>query len=103
MRYLLTTGHRIPKFYKSDGSIVEATLNYVDSKTISSIDEAGTLSHVQVSGSPPCVGNIWLVDSVDAALAHLATLGIYPFATKSAARANAKRLGLQSFKYIPVC
>lgn len=102
MRYLLTTGHRTPKFYKVDGSIVELELNYVDSKTISSIDKSGQLAHLQVGGTPPCAGNVWLVNSVEESLHCLAAHGVYPFITKEAARGNAKRLGLQSFKYIPV-
>lgn len=102
MRYLLTTGHRIPRFYKADGSIVEVELNYVENKTVSSIDEHGRLSHVKIGGTPPCVGNVWLVDSVEESLCCLSEQGVHPYINKAAARANAKRLGLQSFKYIPV-
>ncbi|ARR10307.1 hypothetical protein HJ202_19015 [Vibrio parahaemolyticus] len=102
MRYLLVTVHNYPRFYKSDGEIVHIDLNYVDSKTISSLDENGDLFHVKVSGSPPCVRDIWLIDSVDVALDTLASYGIYPFKNKAAARANAKRLGLSAFKYIAV-
>ena len=54
MRYLLVTGHRYPKFYKSDSSIVEVELNYVETKTISSINEQGQLNHLQIGGTPPC-------------------------------------------------
>lgn len=102
MRYLLTTGHRLPKFYKADGSVMEVDLNYVESKNISSIDEFGRLKHISVSGTPPCVDQVWLVDSVEEALNRLEARGIYPFASKAAARENAKRLGLQSYKYIAV-
>ncbi|CAH1592833.1 hypothetical protein R7D97_20690 [Vibrio sp. Vb5031] len=102
MRYLLTTGHRIPKFYKTDGSIVEVELNYVENKTVSSIDEHGGLSHVKIGGTPPCVGNVWLVDSVEESLHKLEANGVYPFITKAAARENAKRLELKTFKYIAV-
>ncbi|KIF53089.1 MULTISPECIES: hypothetical protein [Vibrio harveyi group] len=102
LRYLLTTVHRIPKFYKPDGSIVELELDYLENKTISSIDEHGHLNHVKIGGTPPCVGNVWLVSSVEESLTCLSDLGVYPFINKAAARANAKRLGLQSFKYIPV-
>ncbi len=102
MRYLLTTGHRFPKFYKADGSIVEIDLNYVESKTISSIDEYGKLIHKQVGGTPPCAESSWLVDSIEESLGTLAAQGVYPFVSKAAARENAKRLGLQTFKYIAV-
>lgn len=102
VRYLLVTGHRIPSFYKADGTIVEIKLNYVDRKTISSIDELGQLSHALVAGTPPCVGNVWMVDSVENSLLRLAAEEVYPFVNKAAARENAKRLGLQSFKYIAV-
>ncbi|MEI8659293.1 hypothetical protein [Vibrio sp. Hal054] len=102
MRYLLTTVHKYPHFYKSDGSIVQLDLNYAESKTISSIDEQGQLNHVQVSGTPPCVDNVWLVDSVEEALSRLEVHGVYPFESKVAARENAKRLGLKSFKYIAI-
>ncbi|MPW34966.1 hypothetical protein [Vibrio sp. B1Z05] len=102
MRYLLTTGHRIPKFYNADGSIVEIELNYVDTKLVSSIDESGKLTHKQVCGTSPCIGNIWLVDSVDKSLYRLAEHDVYPYINKAAARENAKRLGLQTFKYISV-
>ena len=102
MRYLLTTMHRYPKFYKLDGSIVEIKLNYVESKTVSSIDEQGQLSHVQISGSPPCIGDLWMVDSIEESLHRLEVYGVYPYISKAAARDNAQRLGLQSFKYIAV-
>ncbi|MCC3803886.1 hypothetical protein IB292_02435 [Vibrio parahaemolyticus] len=102
MRYLLTTGHRVPRFYRADGSIVEVELNYVDTKLISSIDESGKLTHKQDGGTPPCTGNVWLVDSVDESLHCLAAHDVYPFVNKAAARENAKRLGLQTFKYIAV-
>lgn len=102
MRYLLASGHRYPKFYKPNGEVVEVELNYVDSKTISSIDENGQLTHHQIGGSPPCFGNMWLVDSVEDSLQRLASLGVYPFVSKIAAKENAKRLGLATFKYIPV-
>lgn len=102
MRYLLVTGHRVPNFYKTDGSIVEVELNYVDTKVISSIDENAKLIHKQVGGTPPCVGNVWLVDSVDESLHYLAAHDVYPFINKAAAREHAKRLNLKSFKYIPV-
>ncbi|EGQ9240205.1 hypothetical protein RJY99_003577 [Vibrio vulnificus] len=102
MRYLLTTGHRVPRFYRADGSIVDVELNYVDTKLISSIDESGKLTHKQVGGTPPCTGNVWLVDSVDESLHCLAAHDVYPFVNKAAARENAKRLGLQTFKYIAV-
>ncbi|EHA1126413.1 hypothetical protein BOO92_19505 [Vibrio navarrensis] len=102
MRYLLTTGHRIPKFYRADGSIVEVALNYVESKTVSSIDEQGQLSHFLIGGSPPCAGGLWLVDSVEESLHRLSLHGVYPFINKAAARENAKRLELLSFKYIAV-
>jgi len=102
MRYLLTTGHKFPKFYKADGSIVEIDLNYVESKVISSIDDLGQLRHVQISGTPPCVDSTWMVDSVEEAVLRLEAHGVYPFVSKTAARENAKRLGLQTFKYIAV-
>ncbi|WP_221076565.1 hypothetical protein [Agarivorans aestuarii] len=102
MKYLLTTGHRIPKFYRADGSVVEIELNYVESKTVSLINEEGQLSHLHISGTPPCAGNVWLVDSVEESLRRLTEQGVHPFMNKASARANAKRLGLQSFKYIAV-
>lgn len=102
MRYLLTTVHRYPKFYKADGSIVEIELNYVDVKVFSSIDETGKLTHHQIGGTPPCVDGHWLVDSVEEALHRLETKDVYPFVSKAAAKENAKRLGLQTFKYIAV-
>ncbi|MBF4374409.1 hypothetical protein [Vibrio anguillarum] len=102
MKYLLATVHRYPKFYKTDGTSIELELNYVDHKIISTIDENGQLMHHQIGGTPPCVGNLWLVDSIDESLLKLAAHGVYPFASKVAARENAKRLGLTTFKYIPV-
>ncbi|ELP5729242.1 hypothetical protein QTV44_002508 [Vibrio vulnificus] len=102
MRYLLVTGHSIPKFYRPDGNTVEVELNYVSSKTISSFNEAGEITSEQVGGSPPCAGNIWLVDSIEEALQRLAEKGVYPFINKQAARTTAQRLGLLSYKYIPV-
>ena len=102
MRYLLVTGHRYPKFYKLDGSIVEIELNYVDTKVFSSIDETGKLTHMKIGGTPPCVDGHWLVDSVEEALHRLEAREVYPFITKAAAKENAKRLDLKTFKYIPV-
>lgn len=102
MKYLLATIHRYPKFYKLDGNTVDIELNYVESKTVSTIDENGELTHHKVSGTPPCVGNLWLVESIEEALHKLAAQGVYPFTSKAAAKENAKRLGLSTFKYIPV-
>ncbi|WP_240224701.1 hypothetical protein [Rheinheimera hassiensis] len=101
MRYLLTTGHNEPKFYKQDGSIVELELKYIKSRTITSIDEHGRIVSHTVTGLPSNV-DIWMVDSVEKALRLLAKHGIYPYSSKSAARANAKRIGLTTFKYISV-
>lgn len=102
MRYLLTTGNRAPKFYKSDGSIVTVELDYIETKTLSSIDELGQLSHTQVKGVTPCVDGLWMVSSIEDSLQRLADKGVYPFITKAAAKQNAKRLRLSSFKYIAV-
>ncbi|CAH1592682.1 conserved hypothetical protein [Vibrio jasicida] len=102
MRYLLTTVHKHPKFYAADGSIVEVELKYVEHKTISSIDENGQLNHRKIGGSPPVVGNIWMVNSIEDSLRLLEKLGVYPFESKASAKLNAKRLGLQTFKYLPV-
>ncbi|MEZ8238590.1 MULTISPECIES: hypothetical protein [Vibrio] len=102
MRYLLVTGHKYPKFYKVDGSIVEIELNYVDEKVFSSMDETGKLTHRQIGGTQPCVDGHWLVDSVEEALSSLETKDVYPFVSKAAAKENAKRLGLKTFKYIAV-
>jgi hypothetical protein len=101
LRYLLTTGHNEPKFYKPDGSIVELELKYVKGKTITSIDEQGRIVSQTVRGRPS-VDGIWMVDSVEKALRLLAKHGIYPYLSKSAARENAKRIGLTFFKYISV-
>jgi len=101
MRYLLITGHDSPKFYKPDGSIVELELKYVKGKTITSTDEQGQIVSHTVIGRP-CIDGVWMVDSVEKALRALSTHGIYPYLNKSAARENAKRIGLKSFKYIPV-
>lgn len=102
MRYLLVTGHRYPNFYKVDGSVLEIDLNYADSKVIFEIDEAGNIVHQKLSGTPPCVGNVWMVDSIEESLHRLEANDVYPFKNKSAAREHAKRLELSSFKYIPV-
>ncbi|CAH6954923.1 conserved hypothetical protein [Vibrio chagasii] len=102
MRYLLVTGHRYPKFYKADGSVIEVELNYVESKVFSSIDEKGKLTHWHIGGTSPCVDGHWLVDSVEEALSRLETKDVYPFISKAAAKENAKRMGLQTFKYIAV-
>lgn len=102
MRYLLTTTSRDPKFYKSDGSIVTVELNYVETKTLSSIDELGRLSQTQVRGMTACIDGMWMVDSIEDSLQRLEEKGVYPFITKAAAKQNAKRLGLPSFKYIAV-
>ncbi|MER0262601.1 hypothetical protein ABRZ80_20535 [Vibrio vulnificus] len=102
MRYLLTTGHRYPKFYKVDGAVVDVDLPYVTLKVISEIDEDGQILHREVRGSPPVASGFWLVKSVEEALLRLADEGVYPFKNKSAARECAKRLGLQTFKYIAV-
>jgi hypothetical protein len=101
LRYLLTTGHNEPKFYKPDGSIVELQLKYVLVKTIISIDEKGRNVSQTVRGFST-VDGIWMVDSVEKSLRLLAEHGIHPYLSKSAARENAKRIGLRSFKYIPV-
>lgn len=102
MRYMLVTGHKYPKFYKVDGSIVEIELNYVDEKVFSSIDETGKLTHRQIGCTTPCADGHWLVDSVEEALSRLETKDVYPFVSKAAAKENAKRLGLKTFKYIAV-
>lgn len=102
MRYLITTTHRPPRFYKTDGTTVCVDLRYVENKTISSINEKGELSHLQIAGTPPCVGNVWLVDSVEESLRRLSEQGVHPYINKAAAKANAKKLGLESFKYIAV-
>lgn len=101
MRYLLITGHDSPKFYKPDGSIVELGFKYAKVKTITSTDEQGCIVSQTVMGRP-CVDGIWMVDSVEKALRTLARHGVFPYLSKSAARENAKRIGLKSFKYIPV-
>lgn len=102
MRYLLCTTSRYPHFYRADGTTVAVELNYVQSKTLSDIDENGELVHLEVSGTPPTVNDIWMVDSVEHALSVLSGYGVYPFKSKSIAKENAKRLGLKTFKYIPV-
>jgi len=67
------------------------------------MNEKGELSHLQIAGTPPCVGNVWLVDSVEESLlCRLSEQGVHPYINKAAAKANAKMLGLQSFKYIAV-
>jgi len=43
-----------------------------------------------------------MVDSIEESLHRLNAKGVYPFKNKSAAREHARRLGLSSFKYIPV-
>ena len=45
---------------------------------------------------------MWLVDSVEESLHKLEANGVFPFTTKAAARENAKRLDLSTFKYIAV-
>lgn len=102
MRVLLVTGHRFPRFYSLNGEIVEAALNYVEKKTFSYVDEEGQLVHQQLTGSTAIVLNHWMVDSVEKALCQLSESGVYPFKNKNAAKEHAKRLGLQSFKYLPV-
>lgn len=89
-------------FYRADGTLVELELNYVEEKTLLYIDEEGVLMHRKIGGTPPCIENHWMVDSVEESLHRLESHGVYPFKDKSVAKLNAKRLGLQSFKYIPV-
>lgn len=102
MRYFLTSVHSLPMFYNVDGDLVSVDLDYVESKAISYIDEFGVLLHRDVGGKPPVVDGIWLVRSVEDSLKILSENGIYPYKNKLAARENAKRLGLKSFKYIAV-
>ncbi|MCD9558246.1 MULTISPECIES: hypothetical protein [Photobacterium] len=102
MRYLLVTGHRLPKFYKANGEVAEVELNYIESKTVAEIDEEGVLSYTTFGGTPPTVRNHWMVDSIEKSLVKLSKHDVFPYKSKLAAKENAKRLGLQSFKYIPV-
>ncbi|USD58631.1 hypothetical protein [Vibrio sp. SCSIO 43155] len=102
MRYYLVTSHRYPKFYDLAGSIIEVELNYVDTKTISEINDSGELVHHSFGGTPPVVNGVWMVDSVEKAYSELSRRGIYPFASKVAAKEHAKRLDLKTFKYLPV-
>ncbi|MDP2573542.1 hypothetical protein Q8W40_15215 [Vibrio penaeicida] len=102
MRYLLATTHKFPRFYRADGTVVEIELKYVDYKTFHEIDEFGQLTYRTIGGSPPCVDKEWMVESIEESLQVLKNSDVFPFKNKDAAKKNALRLGLETFKYIPV-
>ena len=102
MKYLLVTMHNKPKFYKANGEVVELELNYVESKTFGETDGAGRIYFTKIGGNSAVVQNHWMVDSIEQSLKELNAHDIYPYKSKVLAKENAIRLGLKSFKYIPV-
>ncbi len=77
-------------------------LDYVRKKVVISLDEYGDMVRDEIRSDDAVVGEDWMVESVDQALSILSANGVYPYTNKSAARANAERLGLQSYRYICV-
>ncbi|PMN69679.1 hypothetical protein [Enterovibrio norvegicus] len=107
MRYYLITTHQRPKFYRANGSVVDAELSYVDKKEIRTLNANGELSIQTIEG---CRGNdllsdksgTWIIRNMDDAIATLEKAAVYPFESKEAARQHAKQLEITSFKYLPV-
>lgn len=102
VRYYLINTSRIPKFFKADGTLVEVKLKYVGRKKQYSLDRDGQLAVDIMGGTPPNIGNLWLVDNVELAMETLAEHDIFPYIDKASAKERAKQLGLVGFKYLPV-
>ncbi|MCE2571670.1 hypothetical protein [Motilimonas eburnea] len=99
--WYLISGHAVPKFYNSDGEVISVDLDYAHQKTIAYVNEEGALIKTNYAGK--CIlDDIWMIAFPEKAVQALAAAGIYPYQTKTIARARAKALGLVGFKYVQV-